>query len=167
MKKLLSQLNDANQRHSLRAFRLLFLASAILFTPLWLLGQQQTVAGKITDNTGAPVPGANIIIKGTTSGTVSDFEGNYTLNATSEDILIYSSVGFLSQERIVGAKSVIDLVLAIDIQQLEELVVTGYSIERKKDLLGAVAVVDLTAINDFNNPNVMQSLAGRVAGVNV
>lgn len=167
MKKLLSQLNDANQRHSLRAFRLLFLASAILFTPLWVMGQQQTVSGQITDDTGVPLPGANVLIKGTTTGTVSDFDGKYTLNATSEDILIYSSVGFLSQERIVGAKSVIDLVLAPDIQQLEELVVTGYTIERKKDLLGAVAVVDLKAINDFNNPNVMQSLAGRVAGVNV
>jgi hypothetical protein len=115
MKKLLSNLNEAVPWLNIGVQRLLILVSVILLTPIWLMGQQQTVSGTITDDTGEPVPGANILIKGTSTGTVSDFDGNYSLNVSSEDVLVISSVGFLSQEIVVGDQSVIDLVLSTDI----------------------------------------------------
>jgi hypothetical protein len=115
MKKLLSNLNEAVPWLNIGVQRLLILVSVILLTPIWLMGQQQTVSGTITDDTGEPVPGANNLIKGTSTGTVSDFDGNYSLNVSSEDVLVISSVGFLSQEIVVGDQSVIDLVLSTDI----------------------------------------------------
>ncbi len=167
MKKQLSILNEHVLPGKPYLHRFSILVIAMLVVPLWIYGQQQNITGQVRDDSGEPLPGANVLIKGTSTGTVTDIEGNFNISAAPDDVLVISSVGYTTQEITVGNQTNIIMVLATDIQQLETLVVTGYTTERKKDLLGAVAVVDLKAIDDVPNPNVLQSLQGRVPGVNV
>src|SRR5688572_3839092 len=105
--------------------------------------QDKTVTGRVTseeDRSG--IPGVSILIKGTTQGTATDEDGNYKLNAPSEDaVLVFSSIGYLQQEITVGMQSVINVVLAPDITQLDEVVVVGYGTVNKSDLTGSVASV--------------------------
>ena len=109
---------------------------------------QQSVSGKIIDNsTGEPVPGVSVLVKGTTSGTASDVDGNYQIDISEPNpTLIFSSIGYTSQEVIVGNKSVIDIGLIVDVQALEEVVVIGYGTREKKDLTGAVAQINSDVI---------------------
>ena len=114
---------------------------------------------------GAPLPGASVIIKGTTTGTTTDFDGNYKLNSvTSDATLVISFIGFITIEVPVNGQSQIDVVLQEDAQQLDEVVLTGYSAERKIDLTGAVTVVDIAPIEgqSLSSGNAMQALQGRV-----
>ncbi|QHT72218.1 TonB-dependent receptor [Rhodocytophaga rosea] len=130
------------------------------------LAQLRTVSGTIKDEQGNPLPGANIIVKGTTSGTTSDSNGGYSLGISSaQDVLIISFIGYFGKEVPVGNQSTIDVVLQADVQTLSEVVVTGYGTEKKSDLTGAVAVVDLNKVRDIPRPNVLQTLQGRVPGL--
>ena len=100
---------------------------------------QTDLTGNVADaETGEGLPGVNILIKGTTSGTVTDFDGNYTLSTNETDILVVSFVGFLSQEILVGNKSVIDIRLEEDIKLLEVIVVTGYGTQTKKEVSSSI-----------------------------
>ncbi|MEM9858265.1 MAG: TonB-dependent receptor [Bacteroidota bacterium] len=129
---------------------------------------QSTVSGKVTDATdGSGLPGVNVIEKGTTNGTVTDFDGNYTLSVSSGATIVFSFVGYTSQETVVGSRSVIDISLETDVTQLSEVVVVGYGVQEKKDITGAVASVDAEQFNRgvINNP--AELIQGKVAGVNV
>ncbi len=127
-----------------------------------------TVSGKITDETGEPLPGVNILEKGTTNGAVSDTEGKYTLNVLNEtSTLVYSFIGFQSQEIAVSSRSVIDISLNPDIQSLSEVVVVGYNTQQKRDIVGSIATVDEAQLKAFPANNFAQQLQGRAAGVNV
>ncbi len=138
------------------------LAALFLLTPIWAQAQ---VSGKILDENSAPIAGVTVVIKGTATGTITDIDGNYTIEAGADQVLVYTYVGYTSQEISVGAQSIIDTQLVLDVTQLEELVVTGYSVERKKDLLGAVAVADMAAVQNVTFPNVLARLQGRMPGV--
>jgi TonB-linked SusC/RagA family outer membrane protein len=131
--------------------------------------QGRTVTGKIIsgeDNTG--LPGVNVIVKGTSQGTVTDFEGNYSVNVPEDNgILVYSSVGYISQEVTVGNRSVIDLTLEPDVKALEEIVVVGYGTVKKSDLTGSVSSVKTEEIKDMPLASFDQGLQGRAAGVQV
>jgi len=131
----------------------------------FMWAQSVTVSGTILDNTNEPIPGVAVVEKGTTTGTITDVGGNYSITVSPDATLIISYVGFATQEITVGSRSVIDVSLQEDIQQLDELVVTGYSIERKKDQLGAVAVADMGKVKDLNSPNVIAQMQGRIPGV--
>jgi TonB-linked SusC/RagA family outer membrane protein len=114
------------------------------------------------------LPGVNVVVKGTSHGTITDANGNYAITVASEEaILVFSSVGFNTEEVLVGSRSVIDVSLAPDITQLEELVVIGYGTQKKSDLTGAISSVSeedmkVTIVNSFE-----QALQGRAAGVQV
>nr|WKN38833.1 TonB-dependent receptor [Tunicatimonas sp. TK19036] len=130
------------------------------------IAQTTTVSGTVTDELNEGLPGVNIIVKGTSQGTISDIEGKYTLSEiSSSDTLLFSSVGYAPQEVPVGGQSTIDISMQEDIQSLSEIVVTGYATERKVDVTGAVAVVDLEPIKNTSSGNPMQALQGRVAGL--
>ena len=131
--------------------------------------QEQTVSGTVTDlESGEVLPGVNILIKGTTRGTVTDMDGNYQISVPGEDaVLVFSSIGFTAEEVTVGNQSSIDLSMNPDIQSLSEIVVTGYSSQRKADITGAVATVDAERINQITAPSFLQKLDGRAAGVTV
>jgi hypothetical protein len=131
--------------------------------------QDRTITGTVTsseDDQG--LPGVNVIIRGTATGTVTDIEGNYSLNVPSEaDVLIFSSVGFVTQEITIGSQSVIDLVMQADITALEEIVVVGYGTQQKVNLTGAVGVADGEVLENRPIANVGEGLQGVVPNLNV
>ena len=135
-----------------------------------LMAQDRTISGNVTSTEdGGPLPGVNVIIKGSTTGTVTDIEGNYRINfPASATSIIFSFIGFESKEVEVGTQSVIDLQLAPDITQLGEVVVTAAAIEREKRSLGyAVSTVQGDEVTEARDGNVLNSLAGKVPGVNI
>ena len=127
-----------------------------------------TVSGTVTSETGESMPGANVIQKGTTNGTTTDADGRYSLSVSEGDaVLVFSFIGYTTQEVAVNGRSVIDIALAEDVQSLEEeVVVVGYGVQRKSDITGSVGIASK---KDLEQPsfNAMQSLRGKVAGVNI
>ena len=127
-----------------------------------------TVEGKVTDDAGAPLPGVNIIEKGTTNGAVSDNTGYFKLEATDENsVLVFSFIGFATKEVVVGSQSTINVSMASDALALSEIVVTGYGTQKRSSLVGAVGSVQAKDIVISPVPNLEAALQGRVAGVQV
>lgn len=139
-----------------------------LLTCLVTFAQAQNITGKVTDPDGAPIPGVNILVKGTTTGTTTDVNGEYALNVSGESqILIFSFIGYTAQEIPVNNRGVIDVALEADTQVLEEVVVVGYGTLQKRDLTGAVSQVKVDQLEN-ENPNAVQDiLRGNIAGLNV
>ncbi|MEW2921622.1 TonB-dependent receptor [Muricauda sp. ANG21] len=128
---------------------------------------QLNVSGYVSDGQ-VPIPGASIVVKGTSSGTATDFDGNFTLqNVATDAILVVSSIGFMPMEIELNGRTRIEVVLAEDAQQLDEVVIVGYTSQKKADLTGAVAVVDVENLEKTRVANVSQALQGQVAGVQV
>lgn len=130
--------------------------------------QKQSVSGTVTDETGQPAPGVSIIEKGTTNGTATDTQGKFVLSvADANSVLVLSFIGYKTQEVTVGGRTTVDVALAPDVTALQEVVVTGYTEQRKRDITGAVTVIDADALNTNKAANFGQKLAGRAAGVTV
>ena len=128
----------------------------------------QTVTGKVISSEDVQgIPGVNVIIKGTSTGVVTDFEGNYRISVSPNDILVFSYVSFTTQEANILNRSVINITLAPDITSLSEVIVTGYATQAKKDLTGSVAVVSAEELNAMPQGDVAKQLQGRAAGVTV
>lgn len=125
------------------------------------------VSGNVSDNLG-PVAGVAVFEKGTNNGVITDVNGNYTISVEgSGSSLLFTSMGYLSQEVAVNSKSKIDIVLAEDISQLEEVIVVGYGSQSKKQLTGSVSVVKMSEVENKSKSSISQSLAGRAAGLRV
>ena len=132
-----------------------------------IINKQTDVSGKITDEYGDALPGATILEKGTTNGTISDVEGNYQLNVSEGGILIVSFVGFQTIEVPLEGRSVIDVRMQPDFTSLEEVVVVGYGSVKKSDLTGSVTQVDMKDVEDIPANSVEGILQGRAAGLQV
>ena len=127
-----------------------------------------TISGKVSDKAGNPLPGANILIRGTTNGTTTDGDGKYSLVVLEEHaVLVFSFIGYVTQEVALNGRSVIDVVLLEDVQRLEEIVVIGYGEQRKSDLTGSVVRADIESFRESPNVNIAQSLQGSVPGLNI
>ncbi len=138
----------------------------------FLLGQafaQTTVRGKVTEgDTGSPLPGVTVLAKGTQAGVITDFDGNYTIAVPAgATTLVFSYVGFVTQEIEIGSQTTIDLGMTADVRALQEVVVTGYTTQEKKDIIGSVSVVNTKDLLITPAGNVQQQLQGRAAGVTV
>jgi TonB-dependent starch-binding outer membrane protein SusC len=133
------------------------------------LFSQQIVNGKVTDNsTNEPLPGASLLIKGTSAGTVTNVDGNFEISVSGpDDQLVVSFVGFLEETIVVGERTTINIQLMPDFQSLDELVVVGYGTQKKSDLTGAVASVNPEDLYYMTVPGIDRALQGRVAGVTV
>ncbi|MDZ7607176.1 MAG: SusC/RagA family TonB-linked outer membrane protein [Cyclobacteriaceae bacterium] len=132
------------------------------------VSQGDRVTGKIiSEDDGLPLPGVNVVEKGTTNGVVTDLDGMYSLSVSSEATLVFSSVGYMTIEQLIGNRTVIDIRLVPDITQLEELVVIGYGTAKKSDLTGSIASVTGDDIKKMPVASVTESLTGRMAGVQV
>ncbi len=132
------------------------------------LGQERVVSGTVSDETGAPMPGVNVLVKGTNSGTATDANGQYRLSVNSDQaVLVFSFIGYNTQEVSVGAQSTVDVSLAQDVQTLSELVVTGYSMDKRRELTGSVSTVKSKDLTFAPTGNVEQMLQGRAPGVTV
>ncbi|MDX2443657.1 MAG: carboxypeptidase-like regulatory domain-containing protein, partial [Bacteroidales bacterium] len=124
-----------------RSSLLLFLFFGLTFS--FAYAQERTVTGKVTSDEDGPLPGVNIVIQGTTMGAVSDLDGNYSIVVPGPDAsLQFSSIGFITDVIKVGNQTVIDLVMRPDVSSLDEVVVTAYATQVKKDLTGSVGVVN-------------------------
>lgn len=146
--------------------RLCYLLLFSLLTTGTLLAQQ-TYTGQVTDESGVTLIGVNIIIQGTSSGTVTDFDGNYSITASPGDILVYSYTGYKSEERTLGNETQLNLVLNSDSQILEEVVVVGYGTQRNKDLTSSITTIKSDEIMKAPNGQAMQAIQGKVAGVQI
>ena len=139
---------------------------------LWnfsLIYAQGTVSGTVTDaETPAGLPGVNVVVKGTSVGTVTDIEGNYSLTVPlNGDQLVFSSVGYVTQEVPINDRSTVDLAMDPDIQSLSEVVVVGYGSVRKSDLTGSVASVSGESVKEFPVASIDQGIQARAPGVQV
>ena len=126
--------------------------------------QQITVKGTVKDNTGLPVPGASVLVKGTSHGAAADFDGNFELTANKGAVLVISTVGYKSQEVTVKGAT-LNVVLQEDVQQLGDVVVIGYGVVKKKDLTGSVNLVTDKEFNKAPAVNADQLIQGKIAGV--
>lgn len=130
--------------------------------------QQIIITGIITDVNAIPLPGANIIEKGTTNGTQSDFDGNFTIKVSDQNsILEVSYLGYTDKEILLAGKTNIKITLEENTSELDEIVVIGYGTARKSDLTGAVASANLKKASESSNVSVVQALQGSIAGLNV
>jgi TonB-linked SusC/RagA family outer membrane protein len=125
----------------------------------------QTVKGVVSGVKG-PLPGTNVVLKGTSTGTSTDFDGNYSLLVVDpQSVLVFSNIGYITKEISVNGQSVINVELVEDAQALDDVILVGYSSRKKSTLTGAVSVVDMSDMEKTRVPNVAQALQGQVAGV--
>ena len=147
----------------------LLMVFVLLLGSFPLFAQNQTISGTVTsDADGAPLPGVNVLVQGTTNGTQTDFDGNYTIEASEGDVLVFSYIGTKSQSISVGASSTINVVMIEDASQLDEVVVTALGLERQeKSLTYANQQVDTDELTKARSINVLEGLSGKVAGVSI
>ena len=129
---------------------------------------QNTISGTVIDENDQPLPGANVVEKGTTNGTQTDFDGNFSLTLTSDNpILVFSYIGYQKQEKAVENSTVVDLQMQPSSEGLDEVVVVGYGTQVKENVTGAVASLSEERLESLPNNNVLQALQGSVAGLSV
>jgi TonB-linked SusC/RagA family outer membrane protein len=129
--------------------------------------QNVQVAGTVSDETGSPLPGVTILLKGTTSGTTTDLDGKYSISGPTSGVLVYSFIGYNSTEIVIGNQSQINVSMSPDLSNLEEIVVIGYGTQKKSQLTGAISSVGNREIQELPITDARQALQGRAAGVDV
>ena len=138
-------------------------AMALLCMVTTIMYAQTIVAtGQVVDQTGETIIGATVMEKGTTNGAITDFDGNFTITVKKGATLVVSYIGYLNQER--TAAQSMKIILKEDAQSLQEVVVTGYQVQRKADLTGAVSVVSVDELQKQNENNPIKALQGREIG---
>ncbi|TAI48376.1 SusC/RagA family TonB-linked outer membrane protein [Flagellimonas allohymeniacidonis] len=147
----------------------LFLSIFLLLINVTVFAQGTiTVSGAVSEAGGAPLPGASIVVQGTSIGTQTDFDGNYVLNNVPTDgTLVFSYIGYVRQEVAVNNQTSISVSLQVDTQLLDEVVVIGYGTQQKADITGSIEVVTGDEVSNQPNANPLSSVQGRVAGVNI
>jgi TonB-linked SusC/RagA family outer membrane protein len=169
MKKseLLTRLRAKNNKRPFGAF-IMLLFFALLFNAQNMYSQDKTITGTVIDETGQPLPGASVLVKGTNNGSQTDFDGNYSVSVTSDaTTLIISYVGFIAQEIAIADKSSINIQLVADASQLDEVVVVGYGTQKKVNLTGAVGIVGGEVLEDRPIVNMGEGLKGVIPNLNV
>ena len=139
----------------------------LLLTSTSVFAQTKTVTGTVTDAANEPLIGASVLVQGTSTGTITDMDGKYSISVTLEDVLVFSYVGMTSQTVKVGAQNVINVTLKEDSQVLAETVVIGYGSAKKRDLTGSITNVKGEEIANKPAMNPLSSLQGKVAGVQI
>ena len=146
-------------------FKVLLILMAGMFLSVEAFAQQIAVKGIVKDKTGEPIIGANVLVKGTTNGTITDFDGNFQLNANKGDIISVSFIGYNTQE--LPAAANMNIILVEDTEMMEEVVVIGYGVAKKNDLTGSVTAIKPDEMNKGLVTNAQDMMQGKIAGVNV
>lgn len=148
--------------------------SYLKLTPLLLLLSiqlafgQVRITGTVTSLEGSEtLPGVNVVEKGTTNGTITDLDGNYVISVAPGSTLVFSSVGYITEEVVLGGQTTLNIVLSPDIKQLEELVVVGYGVQAKRDVTGAITSVNAESIERRQAVNIFDAIQGSAPGVNI
>jgi TonB-linked SusC/RagA family outer membrane protein len=144
--------------------RILILLCAVnLMIPV--VAQEIQITGKVTDESGAPMVGVNILIEGTMNGTITNADGTYSIKAQQNSVLVFSFLGYLSEKVTVAGQNEIDVQLHPEVTSLEEIVVIGYGTQRKEAVTGSVATIKGDMVQDVPSSNITQALQGRISGV--
>ena len=140
-----------------------------ILTVMSVLAQSKTITGRVTSaEEPEGVPGASVVVKGTTQGTITDIDGSYSIQVPSEaTTLVYSFVGYLTKEMPIGSNSVINVVMDVDVKTLNEVVVVGYGTQERREITGSVTSIDSKAIENLVSPSFESQLAGRAPGVQI
>ena len=150
---------------SWKALLMLFVSISVSWN---VFAQDRKVTGKITDTeNGSGIPGVTVLVKGSATGSNSDGNGNYSISVPSNATLVFSFVGYTTQEVAVGNRTSINIGMGADARALQEVVVTGYAAQNRRDITGAVAVVDVKEMKKIPASNIADQLQGRIAGVQV
>ncbi len=130
--------------------------------------QQRTITGTVVDETGAPLPGVSVVVKGTTVGIVTDIDGNYSLDVPANaETLVFSFVGMKAQEVPIAGKTLINVTLAAEVTDLDEVVVVGYGVQKRANVVGAVASVDGEQLRAIAAVNVSNAISGLIPGTTI
>ncbi|MBN1115621.1 MAG: TonB-dependent receptor [Bacteroidales bacterium] len=174
MRKMLTNFKQSKTLHSLvlvmclMVFPLMGTNQGLLKAADSPQQEPKTITGIVTDGTsGSGLPGVSIYVQGTSEGTTTNLDGEYSITALSTDVLVFSFVGYLTEEITVGDQTKIDIVLSEDIIGLDEVIVTGYGVQKKSDVTGSIASVSSEKLNEIPVAGVDQALQGLAAGVNV
>jgi TonB-dependent starch-binding outer membrane protein SusC len=146
-------------------YRCLGVSVLLLLACLKLSAQQQPVTGTVKDASGTMLPGVSVLLKGTTIGTVTDANGNYTISVSPEVVLTFSFIGYKSQDILVGHETKINVTLSEDIQTLDEVIVIGYGEVKRRDVTGSISSVKGEDLKSTNATTLEQALQGRVPGM--
>jgi len=152
------------------SFRRMILLVCTILLSHYALFAQSTIKGKVTDDSNTGIPGVNIVIKGTALGTTTDAEGNYSLevpNENNQSLLVFSFIGFSTQEISIQGRTIIDVKMAVDAKELSEVVVVGYGTQLKRDITGAIVKVNSEVLQQTAAANVFDQLKGHAAGVDI
>lgn len=164
MMKDIGKMHSVNRSTGVRRF-LFLLMLAVTSTMAWAQGN---VSGKVVDATGEPVIGASVVVKGTTTGVVTDIDGNFSIpNVPRNANLEISYIGFKTQSVSVSGKNAINVTLQEDRQMLDDVVVVGYGVQKKSDVTGAMASVSTEELNARPVNNALEALQGKAAGVDI
>ncbi len=147
-------------------FSLILTLCLVLIAQL-TFAQQKSLSGTVSDDSGIPLAGVNILVKGTTTGTQTDFDGKYSINAKMGDILSFTYVGLKTKDVTVGASNTINVTMMEDAAILDEIVVVGYGVQKKSEVTGAISSISGSDIQGLVTPSFESQLAGRAAGVQV
>ncbi len=145
--------------------RLSLLTLLVVLVVQFTFAQQKTISGTVTDDSG-PLPGVSVLIKGTTTGAETDFDGKYAIAVNTGDVLVFSFVGMTTQEKIVGIPDIIDVMLQAD-NILDEVVVVGYGTQSKRLLTDNIAKIDESQIGGISTPSLQGALTGKASGVQI
>ncbi len=153
-----------HKRKNMKHFERFLMSMLLMFASTIVLAQTE-ITGTVVDPQGEPVIGATVMEKGTSNGTVTDFDGNFKLKVAAGKTLTFSYIGFEKQE--LAAKTGMKVTMKDNAAELAEVVVTGYQVQRKADLTGAVAVMDMKGPKSESDPNMLNSMQGKLPGVSI
>ena len=160
--------NSTQRLRARRGILGFLLCSVLMSFQLVGMAQNREITGKVVDKGSIPLPGVSVLVKGTTNGVATDLEGNFNLTISSEqDVLVFSCIGMRSRELIANAQNNITIVMEEDALGIEEVVVVGYGVQKKKDLSGSVASVSADDLSKVKSSNPLQALQGLAPGVSV
>ncbi|MDH7444509.1 SusC/RagA family TonB-linked outer membrane protein [Aquimarina sp. 2201CG14-23] len=145
----------------------LSIAIAMVMCVCLVHAQEKTITGKILDRSGIPLPGTNILVKNTSNGVQSDFDGNYTVTANKGDILIFSYIGFVTQEIVISTSNIINITLEEDVEGLDQVVLIGYGTSSKKRITSSISSIKADGLEDSNIPSIQSLVTSKVTGVQV
>lgn len=129
---------------------------------------QKTITGTVTDGAlNEPFPGVNVVIQGTTTGTVTDLDGKYTITATPEDVLVFSFIGYSTVSKTVGEQTTIDITMSEDKTELDQVIVVGYGVQKKSDITGSITSVKADKLREVPAASIAKALQGKTAGVEI
>ncbi|MFA5296732.1 MAG: TonB-dependent receptor [Lutibacter sp.] len=140
---------------------------ALLFVPFLIFAQERTISGKVTSSDGEPIPSVNVLIKNTSKGVVTDFDGNFSIAANQNDVLVFSYIGMKPKEIVVGLSDIINVKLEDSAESLEEVVVVGYGTVQKRDLTGSITSIKADDLAKQPALTAAQSLQGKASGVQI